>query len=490
MTLPSGQPVFGDFIAFWSAGRAALDGHAAQVHDRGADLAVSPSRRAGRAYRRAVEFAADVSADRVALLALLPYPVAAIGVSGRSRRCLSLRRARSFLPDARALISRRRCRRRSIISARCRPGMLIAGVSGLALALARQAAAARRARWSGCSRSSRIWRCCGRCCLRFPDVGARLPRRRSSTAAVRRARGLRCSASTPMRASSTISAPRKRLISEQRITTPAYASLYANLLGLGAPHSARDWPRKRSAPLRRLSSPASDLSRAAIAHVGGAALCAATLLDLALSLLLRFHAACGRRGVARRAARRFELCAAIFAWGAGLIAGCRRLSSAAAALPARGVACARRRVQARKKRGASSRRQHHSRKRAAEAGAGVDVDAARLADPARNRAVGVWPWTTQDDRRARRDRANGRELKNLCERVHIRSSSLQSGNVLGSMPPCTNTRPRASSRIITGSVRSQAMCIVDRSRRGNRRCTPLARMYDTMVSSPPFSAHQ
>ena len=29
--LASGQPLFGDFIAFWSAGKAALEGHVAQI---------------------------------------------------------------------------------------------------------------------------------------------------------------------------------------------------------------------------------------------------------------------------------------------------------------------------------------------------------------------------------------------------------------------------------------------------------------------------
>src|SRR5262245_44541994 len=33
LVLANGQPLFGDFIAFWSAGRAALDGRAAEVHD-------------------------------------------------------------------------------------------------------------------------------------------------------------------------------------------------------------------------------------------------------------------------------------------------------------------------------------------------------------------------------------------------------------------------------------------------------------------------
>ena len=33
LVLANGQPLFGDFIAFWSAGRAALDGAAAQVHE-------------------------------------------------------------------------------------------------------------------------------------------------------------------------------------------------------------------------------------------------------------------------------------------------------------------------------------------------------------------------------------------------------------------------------------------------------------------------
>ena len=68
----------------------------------------------------------------------------------------------------------------------------------------------------------------------------------------------------------------QRLISEQRITTPAYASLYANLLGLGASHIVAMSVHAISAGAGVLV--ACLLFRSGDRAVGGAALCAATLL--------------------------------------------------------------------------------------------------------------------------------------------------------------------------------------------------------------------
>jgi hypothetical protein len=106
------------------------------------------------------------------------------------------------------------------------------------------------------------------------------------------------------------------LISEQRITTPAYASLYANLLGLGVSHTV-------AISLHALSGIAGvllacSLFRTKDIAISGAALCAATLLvspylffyDFTLLLI----------GAALLGAPRnpLDYAAAIFAWGAGL----------------------------------------------------------------------------------------------------------------------------------------------------------------------------
>jgi hypothetical protein len=108
----------------------------------------------------------------------------------------------------------------------------------------------------------------------------------------------------------------QRLISEQRVTTPAYASLYANLLGLGASQTL-------AISLHALSAvggviTACILFRKGDIAIAGAALCAATLLvspylffyDFTLLLI----------GAALLGAPRTPLdyAAAIFAWGAGL----------------------------------------------------------------------------------------------------------------------------------------------------------------------------
>jgi hypothetical protein len=107
----------------------------------------------------------------------------------------------------------------------------------------------------------------------------------------------------------------QRLITEQRITTPAYASLYANLIGLGvAPAFAM--------VLHAISAAASVITacllfRSGCRDLAGAALCAATLLvspylffyDFTLLLI----------GAALLGAPRtpLEFVAAILTWGAG-----------------------------------------------------------------------------------------------------------------------------------------------------------------------------
>jgi hypothetical protein len=75
LVLADGQPMFGDFIAFWSAGRAALDGHVADVHVRAVIDAYHQRAAPGVAYI-ATWSSAPTFLLIAAPLALLPYPVA------------------------------------------------------------------------------------------------------------------------------------------------------------------------------------------------------------------------------------------------------------------------------------------------------------------------------------------------------------------------------------------------------------------------------
>ena len=188
---------------------------------------------------------------------------------------------------------------------------------------------------------------------------------------------------------------------------------------------------------------------------------------------------------------RFELIARGACLERGAVAGAR-LSRAAAAVPAGGVAGADRGVQARRKRGASSGASTTARKRAAEAGAGVDIDAARIAGAARNRASACGRGRRAGPSSSVAIRPAARSRRTCRERVHMRISSLQSGNVFGSMPPWTKTMPRASSRSITGSARSQAMCALSMASRQSSRDAVGAHVrgdgFVAAVLGPPIDA--
>jgi hypothetical protein len=131
LVLADGQPLFGDFIAYWSAGRAALDGHAATVHDW--DTA--------RVYHQLAAPGVAVVAPWhsppmflliAAALALLPYPAAAL-VFLIGSGTLYFFAARKLLPDARALIFAATLPAALFHLGTVQSGLLIAGASGLAL---------------------------------------------------------------------------------------------------------------------------------------------------------------------------------------------------------------------------------------------------------------------------------------------------------------------------------------------------------------------
>jgi len=100
--LADGHPLFGDFITFWSAARATLDGHVAQLHDRvfltKYQLMAAPNMHVMAPYN-----SPPMLLFLILWLGFLPYSVAAIAfltVTGG----LYLFMARKLLPDNRSMI--------------------------------------------------------------------------------------------------------------------------------------------------------------------------------------------------------------------------------------------------------------------------------------------------------------------------------------------------------------------------------------------------
>jgi hypothetical protein len=312
MTLPSGQPFFGDFMAFWSAGRAALDGHVAQIHERTMlwpiQQAIAPDVRFYAPWNSPPTFLLVVSA-----LALLPYPVAAIAFLVGTALFFGWV-VRRFLPDGRALIFPATAPAILYQFGTVQAGMLIAGVSGLALHWLDK-----RPRLAGALVGLLAIK--PHLAIMWPIFLALSGRWRAFFAAAIAAvafvafAGFIFGFDSYVRWFDSLTAS-QRLITEQLITTPAYASLYANLLGLGASHVV-------AMSLHALSAVAG-LGLACIIFrkgdlaTAGAALCAATLLispylffyDFTLLLI-----GASLLGAPRSA---LDYAAAIFAWGAGL----------------------------------------------------------------------------------------------------------------------------------------------------------------------------
>lgn len=312
MTLPSGQPFFGDFMAFWSAGRAALDGHVAEIHERTMLWPIQQS------ITTDVRFYAPWNSPPtfliiVTILALVPYPVAAIGflVSTALFFGYAIRR---FLPDTRALLFPTTSPAVIYQIGTVQAGMLIAGIVGMAFHFLDK-----RPRVAGGFIALLAIK--PHLALLWPIFLALSGRWRAFIAAAVATTTFAVSAGlvfgfeSYMRWFESLEAS-QTLISQQRITTPAYASLYANLLGLGVPDAI-------AISLHGLSAlggvvVACMLFRKGDLATGGAALCAATLL---ISPYLFFYdftmlmVGVALLGVPRSP---LDYAAAIFAWGAAL----------------------------------------------------------------------------------------------------------------------------------------------------------------------------
>lgn len=312
MTLPNGQPLFGDFTAFWSAGRVALDGHAADVHVRAVTEAyqreVAPDVRYFAPWNSPPPFLLIAC-----VLALMPYPVSAL-VFLISTLALFLYAMRKLLPDTRALLFVVTAPAVIYHAGTVQAGLLIAGVSALALYWLDT-----RPRLAGAFVGLLVIK--PHLALLWPLYLA-LTKRWNAFLAAAASALVFCAIAALLFGFESYGrflanlAESQDLIRGLRITTPAYASLYANLLGLGLPHGV-------ALALHGLSACAAVAAAAWLfmrgdKAVAGAALCAATLL---ISPYLFFYdftllmVGAALLGVPRT---RLELLAAIFAWGSGL----------------------------------------------------------------------------------------------------------------------------------------------------------------------------
>ncbi|MBY0563000.1 MAG: DUF2029 domain-containing protein [Hyphomonadaceae bacterium] len=314
--LQSGQPIFGDYIAFWSAGSAALDGNVAGVHDRAVTFAY---------HKEAipdVRFHAPWNSPPTFLLivtpfALLPFPVSAVLFLVLTAG-FYFAVARKILPDARALLLAATMPAAFYHLATVQIGLLIAAITGLALYWLDKRPRAAGALVGLLAIKPHL-------AVLWPLLLALTGRWRAFFAAAASAiafvllAGLVFGFDSYQRFFESLERS-AQLISAQRITTPAYASLYGNLLQWRTPQPIAIGAHALSAALA-LAVAAWTFWRARASHEIGAhaaALCAATLL---LSPYLFFYdgillgVGAALMGAPRT---RYELVAMVFAWSAGL----------------------------------------------------------------------------------------------------------------------------------------------------------------------------
>jgi alpha-1,2-mannosyltransferase len=312
MVLANGQPLFGDFVGFWSAGRAALDGHAASVHDVATTRAYQEIAAPGLTY-----FTAWVAPPTFLLVsaafATLPYPAAAI-LFLLIGAALYLYAARQLLPDARALILAVTLPAALYHLGSVQTGLLVAGISGLALVWLDKRPLTAGALvgllaikphlailWPVMLALSGRWRAFGAAAV-------------STTVFVVIA-GLVFGFDAYLRFFENLSFA-SDLVNDQSISTPSYAGLYANLVALGVPRGIATGVWAVSVVVAVFLSCLMFVRRDRKA--AGAALCSATLL---MSPYLFFYdfTLLGVGAALLGAPRdKFEVVTLVLAWGAGL----------------------------------------------------------------------------------------------------------------------------------------------------------------------------
>lgn len=313
LTLANGQPVFGDFIAFWSAGRATLDGHVADVHVRSVIAAYHQQAAPG------VAFVAPWNSPPTFLLiatalAHLPYPAAAI-VFLATTAALYLYVARVLLHDSRALIFAATLPAALYHMGTVQTGLLIAGLSGLALTWLDRRPLAAGALVSLLAIKPHL-------AVFWPIMLAVTGRWRAFAAATAGVLAFVTLAGAVFGFDSYARflenlGVTQNLVTNQLITTPAYASLYASLLQLGAPQSvAMSMHGVFGAIAAALALRVFWNNKDRV--VCGAALCSATLIVLPYSFFYDFTLLAVGAALLGPPRTRLGLAAAIAAWGAGL----------------------------------------------------------------------------------------------------------------------------------------------------------------------------
>lgn len=272
LLLAEGQPVFGDFIAFWSAGRLALEGRAAEVHNEAAiyaqHLVAVPGLQVVAPWNSPPPFLLISSA-----FALAPFPIAALlflALSG----ALYLYVARKILPDSRALLFALTLPAALFHLGSVQTGLFIAGISGLALLWLDKRPRASGALiallaikphlailWPVFLILSKRWTAFASAAL--------------ATTALILIAGLVFGFDSYTRFFDNLRAAQS-LIGDQRVASDTFASVFGSLTGLGA-------PRALSLGLHGVSAlaalvTASIVFRAGDRSAAGAALCAATML--------------------------------------------------------------------------------------------------------------------------------------------------------------------------------------------------------------------
>lgn len=313
LAMAGGHPIFGDFIGFWSAGRATLEGHLAEIYDERVIYqyhhVASP----------AVRFVAHWSGPPTFLLllvplAILPFPVAALTfLAGTS--AVYFYAARKLLPDARALIFAATLPAALYHFGNVQTGLLIAGVSGLTLYWLDK-----RPRLAGVLVGLLAIK--PHLALLWPVMLALTGRWRAfAAAAVSTILFLALGAlafgiDTYVRFFEHLGAM-QQLITNQRITTPAYGSLYGNLLSLHVPRAAATAAQLVSS-LAALGASAWIFWKRRDPAAQGAALCAATLLVTPYLFFYDFPLLAVGAALLGAPRNRFEIIALVFAWCAGL----------------------------------------------------------------------------------------------------------------------------------------------------------------------------
>jgi|CXWL01.1.fsa_nt_gi hypothetical protein len=310
--LPNGQPVFGDFIAFWGAGRAALDGHSALVHDPAVLQAYQrqaiPDLHVFAGWNSPPPFLLIATA-----LGAMPYPIAALAFL-MAGGALYLIAATKLLPDRRALIFALTLPAALYHVGSVQTGLLIAGASGLALYwLDRRpwAAGAMIALLAIKPHMAVLWPIYLLLTGRWRAFAAAAV----WTSAFVLAGGFAFGFDAYVRFLENLPATQD-LITGQRVATPAYASLYGNLIGLGAPHVAAIGAQAVSAFFA--FGAALWTFRRGEAATQGAALCAAALLVLPYAFFYDYTLLAVGAAMLGAPRNRFELAALVLAWSAGL----------------------------------------------------------------------------------------------------------------------------------------------------------------------------